>query len=78
MTIHHGTRRGIAYPEDLKLLSIIFEEACLRHGISKRSPEGEELAHSLMLLFVIGVSGEQRIKMSLRARARTLQHGELN
>lgn len=72
MTIRHGTRRGIAYPEDLKFLSIMFDEACRRHRISKQSPEGEELAHSLMILFGLGIRDEDRMKMSLRARARTL------
>ena len=72
MDVHHGTRRGIAYPEELKLLSIMFDEACRRHRISKHSPEGEELAHSLMILFGLGVSGAKRMRLSLRARAKAL------
>lgn len=72
MTSHHGTRRGIAYPEDLKFLSIMFDEACHRHRISKKSAEGEELAHRLMILFGLGVCGKERLRMSLHARAKAL------
>ena len=70
MSIHHGTRHGIAYPEDLAFLSRVYDEACRRQGVSKHSEEGANLAHSVMALYAAGVRGERRMKMSLRVRSR--------
>lgn len=70
MIVHHGARRGIAYPEDLAFLSRVYDEACRRQGVSKHSEEGANLAHSVMALYAAGVRGERRMKRSLRVRSK--------
>jgi hypothetical protein len=57
--------RGIAYPEDLEILSAAFDHFCQDHHIEPEGPEGTELARTIMSLFEAGLCDEAAIRSVL-------------
>lgn len=62
---HHFS--GIAYPDDLKFLSEIFDAICVERGFHCGSPAAADLARATMDLFTQGVTDEAEIRESLDA-----------
>ncbi len=65
MVISHSSS-GAAYPDDLKLLKVIYDEICDKRGLRRGSAAAEQLAVVTMELFSKGVLDEAEIRESLR------------
>jgi hypothetical protein len=52
---------GIADPDELKSLELVFEEACSRSHIARSSVEAERMALRIMILFQSGVEDPGRL-----------------
>jgi hypothetical protein len=52
---HTGTS-GIVYPDDLRTLEFVFEEACRTSKITRDSADVENMALKIMLLFQSGMN----------------------
>lgn len=65
MVISHSSTDA-AYPDDLKLLKVIYDEICDKRGLRRGSAAAEELAVATMELFSRGVFDEAEIRESLR------------
>jgi hypothetical protein len=57
--------RGIAYPEDLEVLSAVFDHFCQDHQIKPGSPEATEIARVIISLFEAGLCDEVAIRAIL-------------
>jgi hypothetical protein len=56
---------GIAYPEDLEMLSSVFDHFCREHQIKPESSEATELARVIISLFEAGLCEEAAILVIL-------------
>lgn len=74
MAIRHSSTSGAAYPDDLKLLKVIYDDICTERGLKRGSAAAENLARAAMDLFSEGVFDEADIRESLR---RFLERKEL-
>lgn len=66
MVIRHSSTSGAAYPDDLKLLKVIYDDICTQRGLSRGSTAAENLAREAMDLFSQGVFDEADIRESLK------------
>ncbi|WP_353646681.1 hypothetical protein [Mesorhizobium sp. WSM2239] len=55
-----GTQ-GIVYPDELRTLESVFEEACRTSKITRGSADAENMALKIMLLFQSGVDDRGRL-----------------
>ncbi|MFC3205840.1 hypothetical protein [Aquamicrobium soli] len=54
--------KGIAYPEELEILSSVFNHFCQDHQIKPESTEAAELARVIISLFEAGLCEEAAIR----------------
>jgi hypothetical protein len=52
---------GVVYPDELKALDSVFEEACRTSKITRNSADAERVALKIMLLFQSGVDGRDQL-----------------
>ena len=66
MAIRHSSTSGAAYPDDLKLLKVIYDEICTERGLKRDGAAAENLARAAMDLFSQGVFDEGDIRERLK------------
>ncbi|HEV2506703.1 MAG TPA: hypothetical protein VGV39_26765 [Mesorhizobium sp.] len=67
MFVSHSPINAIAYPDDLKLLTRVYEDIRRQRGIECGSTAAEDLSRAVMDLFAQGLSEEADIRESLDA-----------
>lgn len=67
MAVSRSSTSGAAYPDDLKLLKVVYDDICVQRGLRRGSAAAEDLAKAAMDLFSRGVFDEADIRESLRS-----------
>jgi hypothetical protein len=57
----HTDTHGVVYPDELKALDSVFEEACRTSKITRDSADAKRMALKIMLLYQSGVDGRDKL-----------------
>jgi hypothetical protein len=66
MADHYVSKSGLAYPDDLTLLTRVYDRICAERGLRHGCSEAAELAAMAMDLFRRGVFEEEALYGELR------------